>query len=251
MAKPRNLNKAPITEAVIEFQVSLPSTFDYSELKNLSDSLRDEYPDITPQRFIKGEMRAEAGDKLSGQIRHKGLMGYILKNKNKAEVLQLKADRFTFNKLAPYTKWDDIFPKALKFWKLYKDTCKPENINRLTLRYINHLNIPKSATNLNEYLEALPSIPKNLDATITNFLTRIQIQNHESNFVGIITQTPFLSTVDSNYATIILDLDVVKEFDRLNPENEANIKQTFEQLREFRTKIFFESISEKMVELLI
>ena len=66
----------------------------------------------------------------------------MLKTEREREMIQLRVDGFTFNRLKPYTSWEKIFPRAYRFWKKYLDCVEPVGVTRLATRYINALDVP-------------------------------------------------------------------------------------------------------------
>ncbi len=46
------------------------------------------------------------------------------KTPDRLNVAQFRRDGFTFNRLRPYTKWEEIRPEALRLWQLYTAKAK-------------------------------------------------------------------------------------------------------------------------------
>ena len=93
-----------------------------------------------------------------------------------AAVAQFRVDGFTFNKLEPYTTWENVFGEAARLWQIYAQTAQPLEIARLAVRYINRLRLPGPAE-LGQYLEAPPVLPPPIPQAVREFLTRIIVED--------------------------------------------------------------------------
>ena len=98
--------------------------------------------------------------------------------------------------------------------------------------------------NFGDYLTAPPTVPDKLPQGVSSFLTRIVIQEPDIKADAIITQS--LEQIITDKAPIMLDIDVFK----YNPNgiDEKDAWEILEKLRNFKNKIFFESITKKFKE---
>ena len=110
MAGHRHLKNAPITEALIDFKVILPSDFRVQDFESLSDKLCDRYPKRLEQRKYKTELQLEK-DKRITQNTDYDLGGYYFKSEDEKKIAQFRKDGFSFSQLSPYTRWDDVLVK--------------------------------------------------------------------------------------------------------------------------------------------
>ncbi|MFQ5779360.1 MAG: TIGR04255 family protein [Nitrospiria bacterium] len=238
----RHLDKAPITEALVDIRVKLRPDIDLSTLESTYALFASEYPEKRKRIRVesKGDFKTRKSETTSV------VDGYLCTSSEKKQVVQVRLDGFTFSRLKPYTTWEDLRKEALRLWQLYIRLVSPELITRVALRYINRLEIPLPIRDFGDYLTAPPTIPQNLPQELTSFLTRNVIRERSLNFVAIISQS--LEPVGaSNVVPVILDIDVFKEVQYNVGTKE--IWETIDQLREFKNKIFFESITDKIVEL--
>ncbi len=245
MAIPRHLDKAPITEALIDFRVSLPESFEADSLERAGQTIVREYPIKQTQRYVMGKL--EFGEDFRSQVESEGFRGYVYRNREENQVVQFRVDGFTFSRLSPYTSWEDIFPSALRLWSIYMKFCSPEFITRLAVRYINQINPFPDDTELSELLITAPNIPEGAPPYFSSFLTRIVIHDPEKDLTANHVQT-LIPEVNGEYATLILDIDAYKNFERLEPDDEATIREVFVSLRSFRTNLFFGSFTDKMIQ---
>ena len=158
--------------------------------------------------------------------------------------MQARLDGFTFSRLHPYVKWEELRDEAYRLWQLYKDMTSPESITRVAVRYINNLNIPMPIKDFDDYLTAPPTVPEGLPQGVSSFLTRTVI--HEPSFGANAIITQALEQVDTDVAPVILDIDVFKLESKGIVEKDA--WKIMEKLRHFKNKVFFSSITDDLKE---
>lgn len=244
MARQRHLNNAPISEAIIDFRVKLPSGFDTKKFLGIIADLSDSYPKNEPRRLTTGAFGMEKGKPFTQLPKDEGIQGYFFKSEDEKNIAQFRLDGFTFNRLRPYTEWESVLSEAKRLWGIYHSIASPEIVNRIAVRYINRLEIELPIKDFNEYLTAPPTIPPSLPQGINQFFNRMVI--HEGDKIINLVQAMEAST-DIKKIGIILDIDVFKVqgsgFDM------EGIWSEFEQLRDLKNRVFFESITEKTARL--
>lgn len=243
MIEKRHLPHAPIKEALIDIQVAFPEKVTVEALNSKYAQIADQYP--KHETLQRGEfgLHNENGQPATVTIGHT-IAGYRYSSEDGHRVAQFRVDGFTFSQLEPYKTWEEMKKEAARLWEVYVDAVSPDPITRVSTRYINILKLPLN-TELKEYLEAPPTIPAGLNQELGSFLTRVDIHDPTIEARGFLTQA--LEGVHDDYAPIVLDIDVfvTKEFD----PREDNLWQCLEQLRDFKNTVFFESITDKAVEL--
>jgi len=243
MIEKRHLPHAPIKEALIDIQVAFPEKVTVEALNSRYADIADQYP--KHETLQRGEfgVRNEDGQPTTVTIGH-AVAGYRFSSEDGGRVAQFRVDGFTFSRLEPYDTWEEMKEEAARLWNVYFSTVSPDPITRVGTRYINVLKLPLN-TELKEYLTAPPSIPAGLNQELSNFFTRIDIHDPATGARGFLTQA--LEGVHGDYAPIVLDIDVfvAKQFD----PREDEFWQCLEQLKDFKNTVFFESITEQVVEL--
>jgi uncharacterized protein (TIGR04255 family) len=243
MIEKRHLPHAPIKEALIDIQVAFPEKVTVEALNSKYARIADQYP--KHEALQRGEfgLHNEDSQPTTVTIGHT-IAGYRYSSEDGHRVAQFRVDGFTFSQLEPYNNWKEMKEEATRLWEVYVDAVSPNPITRVGTRYINILKLPLN-TELKEYLEAPPTIPAGLNQELGSFLTRVDLHDPTIEARGFLTQA--LEGVHDDYAPIVLDIDVfvTKEFD----PREDNLWQCLEQLRDFKNTVFFESITDKAVEL--
>ncbi len=241
MPDPRHLRNAPITEAIIDFRVKARTGFRPEEFSGLKTRLAEGFPNVEERRGQQATFQMIKGQGQPPVMKDLGLQGYFFKTSDGKTIAQFKVDGFTFNRLHPYTSWEEIFPQAMELWRLYSSISKPEVITRLAVRYINRIVLPLGAVAFETYLRAAPIIPPELPQHVSGFLTRVTIHNPETDIDAHVAQALEASPL-GNHLGVILDIDAYKE--REFSADDPAIEQTFEQLRAFKNLIFFNSLTD-------
>lgn len=243
MAEPRHLPNAPITEALIDLRVNKSdATALEQSLDMLKNRLGDRFPVTQARRGFEADFVFQLGRGARQHTKDTGFDGFFFSSQDGLNVVQLRPDGFTYNRLKPYTSWDEIYPQALELWRLYVEVAKPEFVVRTALRYINHLKIPLPIANFGDYLTTLPNAPLGASYYINGFLTRVIIGDPSLGTEAAVSQA-LEPGADPKSVIIILDLDVFKEkeFDPLGDE----LLAVLGNLRAMKNNIFFGSITEE------
>lgn len=247
MTTPSPLRNAPITEALIDIRVKLPESITVETLDAVYGSISEKYPVRRERRQFESKIEIKGEAASHSPISH-DVIGYLYSSSDGKQTVQYRLDGFTLNRLKPYESWERLRDETHELWLKYIDIAKPEFVTRVALRYINHLNIPLPIRDFNEYLKAPPIVPEPLPQGISSFLTRVVLQEPSLGATAIIIQA-LEAIVDPEFAPIILDIDVFKQ-SQINIGDNA-VWEILEKLRDFKNKVFFESITDKTKELFI
>ena len=139
MQEPRRYSHAPITEAIIDLKTTFSEEISLETLAGIYTHIRDRFPS---QEIINtGSIVFEVGTtnvvNTSQQIN-----GFIYRTEDKTRAFQATLNGFTFNRLPPYTSWEEFRDEAKYLWKIYKEVCKPITVVRTALRFVNRLELP-------------------------------------------------------------------------------------------------------------
>lgn len=238
MEKCPTLRNAPITEALIDIRVKLPSSIEVEKLNSIYELIKEQYTVKQEQKVseFKFEPKAEAIVKSSDAKMH----GYRYITSDKKQIVQTRLDGFTFSRLHPYITWEQLRDEAYRLWKMYVEITSPELIYRVAIRYINNLNIPMPIGDFGEYLTAPPIVPEKLPQGISSFFSRIVLPKPSINSFAIITQALETIIDTGKSLPVILDIDAIHHNPDGLPEEEA--WDILEELRNFKNEIFFNSM---------
>lgn len=241
-----HLNNAPITEAIIDFRVRLPGAFEILRLKEAHGQLSADYPTLEEQQVTQQEFEQRLGQPPKLTVRSQGVLGYRFHSRDNKTIVQFRRNGFTFNRLKPYSSWDQVFPEACRLWHIYSTAAQPEEISRIAVRFINRLQLPLPNLEFSDYLTAPPPLPQGVPQSLSGFLTRVVIQDPEARLAANIVQA-LEPPLNEQYISMILDIDVYQR-DVSELTLEAVLGQ-FAKLRDMKNRIFFGSLTEKALAL--
>lgn len=237
--------KAPITEALIDIRTQLPQGALLSDVEALHRLIKTEYPEKQKRTLWEGSFELK-DEKEPLATTKSQVIGYLFKSADGTQIVQFRLDGFSFSRLRPYTRWEEVFGEAKRLWEIFRTHAKPILVNRLATRYINSIEIPTKKFDYDDYFTAAPRIPEGLPQLLRHFFARLVIAFPEEGATAIVLQTPS-EKPDPVNSTVILDIDVFTEVN-LEP-TDAKMDEIFAILRKVKNEIFCKSITERTKEL--
>ena len=236
--------EAPITEALLDIRAVLAPSVDLSNLSSLHDGIGDQYPQKRERTKWEGAFKLSSeGPEVVRQSG--GPDGFLFSSQDGHQIVQVRLDGFTLNRLRPYDAWEPFRTEAKAQWERYREVTSPSVVTRIALRYINRIEIPLPMKDFREYVLTVPEVAPNLPQGLSEFFMRLVIPDPGIGCMGIIIET--MEPPTERILPLILDIDVYREA-LLEPAS-AEMWELFEQLREFKNRIFFGSITDKAKEL--
>jgi uncharacterized protein (TIGR04255 family) len=251
MARVRHLRNAPITEAVIDFRVSPSKDLLPDRLREARELLKGDYPRASEPRHYQASLHVSAKEpeKAESTTRELGFRGVWLRTEDQQSIAQFRVDGFTFNRLRPYTRWEEILPEALRLWNIYLRLASPRSITRLALRYINHMSLPGSGPRfeLEEYITIAPRLPQLVPDLFSSFTTRILLAYPERRMHANVALSTEVALGPPARFSLLFDIDAFSG-DEMETTSVATIQERLAGLRDYKNGIFFGSLTEKLVE---
>lgn len=243
MAAQRHLDNAPIREAIIEIRVR--SGVDAAALEECAKSFAKDYP----KRFALhqgafGFVFNEDG--IATKSADRSLLGYRMDSGDGHHVAQFRIDGFAFSRLPRYETFEQMREEAHRLWAAYSNCLKPEAVTRLAVRYINVMELPVGGLPLTEFLSAPPTLPRALPQAFGSFLERVVFQDPKTGASVILTQA-FEGVAGDGRYPVTLDIDAFRDRD-FDP-GDPGIWEYLEELRQLKNNVFFESITERTVDI--
>lgn len=238
------LRRAPITEATIDVQVTLPPDVDLEQLRAFHHGLEQRFPLVEDRMRVAAVLQMHKG--VAPEMSSQGPTpdGLLMRSENEALVVQARLDGFSLNKLAPYSKWDVLRGQAEEFWSRYVSVARPVGITRLAVRYINKIELQPGA-DFKESILTVPEIAPGIPQGLPEYFMRLVIP-HESGATAIVTEASLPPTVEAPPA-MLFDIDVFR-FIEIPASNFEDIWPILEELRAYKNVIFFNSITPKQME---
>ncbi len=239
-----HLANAPITEALIDIQVRYHELPTNDVLRSVAQAMKDAFPllEERQQTTISISMVPEAETNMVHQP-----YGFLLHSADKHYAAQILQDRFSLSRLTPYIDWADLRDQAKQFWQIYRDIAAPKRVVRLAVRYINKLLLPSPIEDFSVFFTKPIEIPESLPQGLASYMTRMALPEPETGSVALIQQVLEGVTLE-NEVSIIFDIDTFKQVD-LAADNDEEIWSDLENLRDYKNRVFFKSLTNRAIEL--
>jgi len=233
-----HLDRAPITEAILDINVEAEAKLDVTEAfaKQVSSS----YPESLPVFAVEAFFSVTPGQSgVAGS--QSNVIGRICWNADKTRAVQARINGFTVNHVKRYESWTVLRAEAQPLWEQYTSLVKPKKVIRLGLRYINRLTLPASG-DLGEYMLTYPRLGPSLPEEMRNFFMRVEVPFTASR-AAIVTQTVVPREPSADERDLILDVEAVSvtKFEAGDPQ----IWHELDELRAIKNKCFFGSLQEQ------
>ncbi|MDB5072548.1 MAG: hypothetical protein JWM87_3659 [Candidatus Eremiobacteraeota bacterium] len=236
------LAHAPIVEGLIDIQIMPPlSEAALPALQRLHSNF-PEYPLEGTKINVSGQFLVSSTSATSVS---QTIIGYQFGNSENTRVLQVRLDGATASILAPYTTFTDLENDARRLWAIYRDAIGLAKIARIAVRNINRIELPTSPFDFNEYILTTPEVAPALPQALSAYSMRLMIPDNASTSQAIVTQI-FEGVADAGHDALplIFDIDAFQVVELDARSDEA--WEIVQQLRNFKNRIFFGSITDKL-----
>jgi uncharacterized protein (TIGR04255 family) len=194
-----------IQEALCEFRLRPAAERSWSP-KHVGDIFKalgtDAYPGMEPINEIGMELTVGA----DGQPQQKLIQGppkFRFTRTDEKQVVQVSAQLFVVNFLAPYPGWLAVKNEILEKWQLLEPLLRPDAIERIGLRYINR--IPSGRhTRVADWLRQSPFIPGAIDRVEAGIKYRFEAGFSADDTIIV---SVFRDLSEIRNGDILLDLD--------------------------------------------
>ena len=236
--------RAPITEAVVEFRS--PKPIDVSKYPKAIKKLKKHYSDYTARPTQAYEFKIEQNSKpearkIGSQLQHRFF------SKDMRQQLRINDIALLFSQLAPYEGWELFNQRIIRDWEAWKSVVGFRPINRIGMRYINRIDLPKTGdiVRYEDYVTVYPTLPSLLDPSIFHSVNvRVTLDDIDSilNLNSAMVESPL-----PNHLAIVIDLDIIRVFQ--SPPSDEESYAFVNKARRKKNDIFESCITDKAREL--
>ena len=242
------LKAPPIVEAVLDIDCDMPPGFDFAVLETVSrDAFRDRYPKFKTQ-FMQALQVEAAPDRAPNVTTKQGIQALQLLQEDEKQLVQVRAQGFSFNRLAPYSSLDDYMPEMERTWWLFVGLAAPVQVRVVRLRYINRILLPMTAgrVKLEDYLKLGPQLPDEDKLILVGFLNQHSVVEMDTgNQVNIILAA---QPQENDKLPIILDIETFR-LGNGEPDDWAAIHSKIQSLRRLKNTVFEKSLTDQCLNL--
>ncbi|AFY81953.1 TIGR04255 family protein [Oscillatoria acuminata] len=245
MQKTRHYSRSPITQAVIDLQIELSNDVTVEHLSDLHLQVQADYPQCQNLLVFQGQIM---GVTKVEETASQSLMGYGFFSRDRKQIVQARRDGFSFTRLAPYERWENFRDEAQRLWRIYRSLTTPNRLTRLSLRYINRLDLPLPFEDFKEYLRTVPEVSFDLPQALSGYFLQLQIPYPELTGILVLNQA-IIPPPKAEVVSVLVDIDLVREEDI--PNDEIQLWELIEQYHAQSIQIFESCITDRSRELMI
>lgn len=234
------LPRAPIVEAVIQVHARPETSWEEKDILACLKPKLSEFEKSFSRNNMKHEVKLDAAHPPQVSAENLGWYGLLCKSKNQS--VQFNRDGFVFSRLQPYQGWDQFFADAMRLWKIYLETARPMEMQRIGLRFINKIQLPPKEVDFEKYIQPYPEPPFDLDLPFLSFFHHdtLAVPGHPYAINIIRTIQPAINP-QADGIGLIVDIDA---FTTQSLEiKEGVLVERLAELRWLKNKTFFGSIT--------
>lgn len=157
----------PIIEAVCDFRLTPDSKWDLTIPGFIYEKVSKDFPK-REQRVIQEVEFVQSPQGFQQQIRSTERV-LFLTNDGKM-FIQVGPNLLAINCLKPYPTWNGFKPSIEKAFKAMLGVLDVKGLQRISLRYINRIEIPGDLVKLEDYFDFYPHLGQKLPQNLENFI---------------------------------------------------------------------------------
>ncbi len=245
------LPHAPTIEAVVDIDCDLPPNLDFEAVNQKAfERFKDTYPHQR-RSIVQGHEIRPSQESLSVTIQ-RGLGALQFRSEDEKQLIQIRWNGFSFNRLKPYSSLDDYLAEIETRWETFKQIVQPIQLRKIGLRYINRIALPceNGQLDLRQYLTMLPVKPDcskdGFDLQMRRFVHQHQVHDEKSGLVANIILAS--EEVKNNRFPIILDLEALS-YNKTVGLQWVKIAAEIQQLRSLKNSLFRNLLTESCLNL--
>jgi len=242
-----DLKRSPIVEAIIDIDCDMPPDYIVGSQINMAETVFGQNYPKTEKRFqhIQGfASQFDDSPKIKTLEPRISIIALALKNTEENQIVQIRQNGFSFNRLTPYSSLDDYFPEIERTWTLFSEHFSPLSIRRIGLRYINRIILPleNRKLDMDQFFNVGPRLPGDSPLKFVGFFHQQQlIEPDTENRANVILTT---QPVNSDEMPLIFDIGTTKEVE-YEHFDWNDILTVIKSLRNLKNHIFFDSLTKE------
>ena len=244
-----NLKHPPIVEAILDIECDLPPGTQIATLEDAARTcFRAHYPTYRQLLIQEPQFEAKPNEQPTLSRMRRVVKALQFYHEDEKQLVQIRPNGFSFNRLAPYTSLDVCLPEIERTWGLYIGLISPVQVRSIRLRYINRILLPPQTglDDLKDFLTIGPRLPDEKKLSVVSFLHQHSAIEAETNYgvnIVLTNQPP----VEGKLA-LIFDICVTAA-ESGDPQNWPWILDKIQALRNLKNRIFKESLTKSCLNL--
>jgi uncharacterized protein (TIGR04255 family) len=243
------LDNAPIIEAVVDIDCDMPPNFDLAATEEEAQKrFAENYPSLKKSFMLQQRFLARPNEPPQSSTTQ-ALRALQFFSKDSLQLVQVRSNGYSFNRLRPYSTLDDYLPEIERAWRLFVDLVAPVRVRRIALRYINRILLPSVETGripLDQYLKLGPPLPQDDELTYMGFFnqyTALEIATQNTITITLTSQP-----IERGQLPIIFDIEARRDVGT-QPDHWEEILDIILSLRKLKNRVFKRTLSDECLNL--
>jgi uncharacterized protein (TIGR04255 family) len=233
---------------VLDIDCDVRPTVDLASLEEAArQAFADRYPRFRAQSFQEHRID-QHGEGAPVVSTRRGLQALQFLTEDEKQVVQVRPQGFSFNRLAPYTALDDYLPEIERGWGLYRGLVTPLAVRLVRLRYINRIPLPLKDGNIafSDYIPSAPQLLEPAGLSSRGFLNQVVgVDDSTGNEVTVVLAT---QPHEGSVLPVILDISAARG-GALDADDWGPILGRIQSLRRLKNHVFQSTLSPQCLSL--
>ncbi len=243
------LGNSPVVEVVLDIDCDLPPDFDLARSEDrFTEVFLHGYPKLRKPIVAMHRVEMKDGSPLHTSAEF-GVSAFQHVSEDEKQIVQVRREGFSFNRLAPYYGLDECLPEIERTWRLFIGLASPIKIRLIRLRYVNLISLPilpGQPLQLSEYLVNSPSLPDKESLGLLRFLDQRAALEKETKQVVEWVLTS--QGVVEDRLPVILDISSISTITG-GLDDWGGILSQIQSLRRLNNQVFSKILTEKCLQL--
>jgi uncharacterized protein (TIGR04255 family) len=175
----RKYLNSPIIEAVCEFRFLPETQWDMTIPGLFYERIKAQFP-LKENRFlITNQTQTKTEEGISQGTKFTPLAVFLAPDSK--TFVQIGENHLSIHRIKPYLTWTHFKPAILSNFYAFNEIVPDFKIERIGLRYINHIEVPFVNLKLDDYFEYRPFLSANLPQVLTDFIVGCRFEFPESD----------------------------------------------------------------------
>ena len=240
--RPRAYETPPVVEALAEVYVA-GNRWDLTTAGVFFERLEGEFPEINRSQPV--EVTVGGAQTLPVPLERPEERARF-RSADGSRAVQIARDVLVFNRLRPYSSFEDWRGDFLRMLALYREITTPTGFTRFGVRYINQIVVPGDTFEMSDYFRLYPEVPEEIGSPFGPFTLRVEARPPLNPTHTML--TTFASSERDGEPSLVLDFyDVflttggnLDEIPAILDAGHANISHAFEHTITDRLRTLFE-----------
>ncbi len=198
------LKAPPLIEALCEFRFTENTAWDWVLPGQLYDKIKADFPERVQLQGIGFQVQASPKIKPVASV-HSLPDRVQLKRKDGSAMVQVGYNLMAINQLRPYPTWTEFSALIMRIYEVYQGIVQKVELERIGLRYINHLMVPDKSAGIGNLITLTPPLTGALARPIHAFYQRYEIA--QDNPEGLLIHQTGTQQDEQEKPIVVLDLD--------------------------------------------